>query len=189
MADGKIANPGPLGLGAFALTTFILNVVNAGLISADNLGMVLPVGIFYGGLAQFCAGMWDVRRGDIFGATCFTSFGAFWMAVALMILLENAGIIAQVPREGLAVLFIAWGLFTAFATVASVKVAKGVTAVFVLLTILFFLLAIGEWNSTVHKVAGYEGILTAFVAWYCSAAILINTLFGRDVLPLGHAKA
>jgi len=188
MADSKLANPGALGLGAFALTTFILNIVNAGLISAENLGMVLPVGIFYGGLAQFCAGMWDVKRGDIFGATCFTSFGAFWMAVATMILLENTGVIEAVPREGLAVLFIAWGLFTAFATVASFKVAKGVAAVFVTLTILFFLLAIGEWSTTVHKIAGYEGIACALIAWYCSAAILINTLYGREVLPLGHAK-
>jgi len=188
MADSRLANPGALGLGAFALTTFILNVVNAGIISADNLGMVLPIGIFYGGLAQLCAGMWEFKRGDTFGATCFSSFGAFWMAVAVMILLENAGVIAPVPREGMAVLFIAWGIFAAYATVASFKVAKAVVAVFVLLTILFFLLAAGEWNSTVHQVAGYEGIIVALIAWYCSAAILINTLFGRDVLPLGHAK-
>jgi len=77
MSDSKLANPGALGLGGFALTTFILNIVNADLVSAQNLGMVLPVGIFYGGLAQFCAGMWDMKRGDIFGATCFSSFGAF----------------------------------------------------------------------------------------------------------------
>ena len=188
MADSRLANPGALGLGAFALTTFILNVVNAGIISADNLGMVLPVGIFYGGLAQFCAGMWEVKRGDTFGATCFTSFGAFWMAVAVMVLLENTGVIDPVPREGMAVLFIAWGIFAAYATVASFKVAKAVAAVFVPLTVLFFLLAAGEWNSTVHQVAGYLGIVVALLAWYCSAAILINTLFGRDVLPLGHAK-
>ena len=188
MADSKLANPGALGLGAFALTTFILNIVNAGIVSADNLGMVLPVGIFYGGIAQFCAGLWDVKRGDIFGATCFTSFGAFWMAIAVMVLLENTGVIDSVPREGMAILFIAWGIFAAYATVASYKVAKAVVAVFVLLVVLFILLAIGEWNSTVHTVAGYEGIIVALLAWYCSAAILINTLFSRDVLPLGHAK-
>lgn len=188
MADSKLANPGALGLGGFALTTFILNIVNSGIVSGENLGMVLPVGIFYGGLAQFCAGMWEFKRGDTFGATCFSSFGAFWMAVALMVLLENTGTIEPVPREGMAVLFIAWGIFTAYATVASLKVAKAVTAIFVTLVILFFLLAAGEWNATIHKIAGYEGILCALIAWYCSAAILINTLFGRDVLPLGHAK-
>jgi succinate-acetate transporter protein len=184
-AEPKLAHVGALGLGAFALTTFILNVVNAGLIDADSLGMVLPIGIFYGGLAQFCAGMWDVKRGDTFGATCFTSFGAFWMAVAVMILLEKAGVIATVPKEGLAVLFIAWGIFTLYATIASTRVNKAVTAVFVLLTILFFLLAIGEWNSTVHKIAGWEGIITALVAWYASAGILINTMYGKQVVPLG----
>ncbi len=188
MADSKLANPAALGLGGFALTTFILNIVNAGIVSGENLGMVLPVGIFYGGLAQFCAGMWEFRRGDTFGATCFSSFGAFWMAVATMVLLENTGVIEAVPREGMAVLFIAWGIFTAYAAVASLKVSRGVTAIFVTLVILFFLLAAGEWNATIHKVAGYEGILCALIAWYCSAAVLINTLFGRDVLPLGHAK-
>ena len=188
MADLKQANPGALGLGGFAMTTFLLNVVNSGLISKDNLGMVLPVGIFYGGLAQFCAGMWEFRRGDTFGATCFTSFGAFWMGVALMIILENIGVISPVPREGLAVLFIAWGIFTAYATIASLKVNKAVTAIFVTLVILFFLLAAGEWNATVHKIAGYEGILCALIAWYTSAGVLINTLFGREVVPLGAAK-
>ena len=188
MADSKLANPGALGLGGFALTTFLLNVVNSGLISGDNLGMILPIGIFYGGLAQFLAGMWEFKRGDTFGATCFSSFGAFWMAVALMIILEDIGVIPPVPREGMAVLFIAWGIFTAYATIASLKVNKAVTAIFVTLVILFFLLAAGEWNATVHKIAGYEGILCALIAWYTSAGVLINTLFGREVVPLGAAK-
>jgi succinate-acetate transporter protein len=187
MADTKLANPGALGLGGFALTTFVLSVVNTGLIDGDNVGMVLPLALFYGGLAQFCAGMWDVKRGDIFGASCFSSYGMFWVAVATMILLEKGGVIADVPREGLGVLFIGWGLFTLYATAASFKVARAVTAVFIPLTVVFFLLAIGEWSSTVHKIAGYGGILVALLAWYCSAAILINNLSGREVLPMGHA--
>jgi hypothetical protein len=185
MSNGQLANVGALALGGFALTTFVLNVVNAGIVSADNLGMVLPLGIFYGGLAQFCAGMWDVKRGDTFGATCFTSFGAFWMSIALLILLEKTGVIAAVPREGMALLFIAWGIFTVYATVASLKMARAVTAIFVTLIILFFLLAIGEWNTTVHKAAGYEGIVCALIAWYCSAAMLINNVWEKQVLPLG----
>lgn len=188
MADLKQANPGALGLGGFAMTTFLLNVVNSGLISSDNLGMVLPVGIFYGGLAQFAAGMWEFKRGDTFGATCFSSFGAFWLGIALMIILENTGVISPVPREGMAVLFIAWGIFTAYATIASLKVNRAVTAIFVTLIILFFLLAAGEWNATIHKIAGYEGIVCALIAWYTAAGILINALFGRDVVPLGAAK-
>ena len=188
MGDSKLANPAALGLGGFALTTFILNVVNSGLISADNLGMVLPIGIFYGGLAQFCAGMWEFKRGDTFGATCFSSFGAFWIGIATMVILESTGVIAPVPREGMAVLFIAWGIFTAYATIASLRVNRAVTSIFVTLTILFFMLAAGEWNVTVHKMAGYEGILCALIAWYTSAAVLINTLFGREIMPLGAAK-
>lgn len=188
MGDSKLANPAALGLGGFALTTFILNVVNSGLISADNLGMVLPIGIFYGGLAQFCAGMWEFKRGDTFGATCFSSFGAFWIGIATMVILESTGVISPVPREGMAVLFIAWGIFTAYATIASLRVNRAVTSIFVTLTILFFMLAAGEWNVTVHKIAGYEGILCALIAWYTSAAVLINTLFGREIMPLGAAK-
>lgn len=188
MGDLKLANPAALGLGGFALTTFILNVVNSGLISADNLGMVLPIGICYGGLAQFCAGMWEFKRGDTFGATCFSSFGAFWIGIALMMILESTGVISPVPREGMAVLFIAWGIFTAYATIASLRVNRAVTSIFVTLVILFFMLAAGEWNVTVHKIAGYEGIICALIAWYTSAAVLINTLFRRDMLPLGAAK-
>jgi succinate-acetate transporter protein len=188
VGDSKLANPAALGLGGFALTTFILNVVNSGLISEDNLGMVLPIGIFYGGLAQFCAGMWEFKRGDTFGATCFSSFGAFWIGIATMVILESTGVIAPVPREGMAVLFIAWGIFTAYATIASLRVNRAVTSIFVTLTILFFMLAAGEWNVTVHKIAGYEGILCALIAWYTSAAVLINTLFGREIMPLGAAK-
>jgi uncharacterized protein len=188
MAEGKLANPGALGLGAFAMTTFMLNIVNADLISKDNLGIVLPMGLIYGGLAQFMAGMWEFKRGDIFGATCFTSYAAFWIALALMIILKDNKVIDPIPREGMAVFLISWGLFSAYATVAAFKVNKAVLITFVLLTILFFLLAIGEWNDTVHKIGGYEGIVVAVSAWYCSAAILINDKFGRDILPLGHDK-
>jgi succinate-acetate transporter protein len=188
VGDLKLANPAALGLGGFALTTFILNVVNSGLVSADNLGMVLPIGIFYGGLAQFCAGMWEFKRGDTFGATCFSSFGAFWIGIAMMVIMERTGVIAPVPREGMAVLFIAWGIFTAYATIASLRVNRAVTSIFVTLVILFFMLAAGEWNVTVHKIAGYEGIICALIAWYTSAAVLINTLFGREIMPLGAAK-
>jgi succinate-acetate transporter protein len=132
--------------------------------------------------------MWEFRRGDTFGATCFSSFGAFWLGVALLIILENTGVISHVPREGMAVLFIAWGIFTAYATIASLKVNKAVTAIFVTLVILFFLLTAGEWNPTVHKAAGYEGIVCALIAWYTAAGILINSLFSKDVVPLGAPK-
>jgi len=186
--NNKLANPAALGLGGFAMTTFLLNFVNAGIIDAASLGMVLPVGLFYGGLAQFCAGMWDIKRGDIFGGTCFSSFGAFWIALATMIILQTAGLLPAAPKAGMTLFLVAWGIFTAYATIASFKTSRGVMAVFVTLTILFFLLAWGEYNPDVRKIAGYEGIGCALIAWYCSAGVLINGMYGRDVLPLGHIK-
>ena len=185
-----LANVGALGLGGFALSTFILNIVNAGWVDASAIGIVMPVAMLYGGLAQFMAGMWDVRRGDIFGATCFTSFGAFWMGLALFFMLKLAGIQAfvDVPAAGVAIVLIAWGIFTFYATIASLKLSKAVTWVFITLTILFFLLAIGEFVPVVHTIAGYEGVLCALIAWYTSAGILINTVHGKTVLPLGERK-
>jgi len=183
-----LANPGALGLVGFALSTFILNVVNAGLVDAATVGIVMPVAMFYGGLAQFMAGMWDMRRGDTFGATCFSSFGAFWMGLAVFFFFRLAGVQAfvDVSPAGIAVVLIAWGIFTGYATIASLRLPKAVTWVFVTLTILFFLLAIGEFSPIVHKIAGYEGILCALIAWYASAGILINTVHGRTILPLGE---
>jgi len=185
-----LANVGALGLGGFALSTFILNIVNAGWVDAAAIGIVMPVAMLYGGLAQFMAGMWDVRRGDIFGATCFTSFGAFWMGLALFFFLKFAGIQAfvDVPAAGVAIVLIAWGIFTFYATIASLKLPKAVTWVFITLTLLFFLLAIGEFVPIVHTIAGYEGVLCALIAWYASAGTLINTVHGKTVLPLGVRK-
>ena len=183
-----LANVGALGLGGFALSTFILNIVNAGLADAATIGIVMPIAMFYGGLAQFAAGMWDVKRGDTFGATCFSSFGAFWMGLAAFFFLRLAGVQAfvDVPPAGIAVVLIAWGLFTGYATIASLKKPRGITWIFITLTILFFLLAVGEFVPIVRTIAGYEGIACSLIAWYCSAAILINEAHGRTVLPLGE---
>lgn len=189
MSEQKpLANVGALGLGGFALSTFILNIVNAGLVDAATIGIVMPVAMFYGGLAQFAAGMWDVKRGDTFGATCFSSFGAFWMGLAAFFFLRLAGVQAfvDVTPAGIAVVLIAWGLFTGYATIASLKKPRAIMWIFITLTILFFLLAIGEFVPIVHTIAGYEGILCSLIAWYCSAAILINETYGRTVLPLGE---
>jgi succinate-acetate transporter protein len=185
-----LANPGALGLGGFALSTFILNIVNAGLVDAATLGVVMPIAVFYGGVAQFAAGMWEVRRGDTFAATCFSSFGAFWMGLAVFFFFRLTGVQAfvDVPPAGIAVVLIAWGIFTGYATIASLRLPRAVTWVFITLTILFVLLAIGEFHPIVHTIAGYEGILCSLIAWYASAGILINTVHGRTVLPLGERK-
>ncbi len=191
MSDEKaLANVGALGLGGFALSTFILNIVNAGWVDAKTIGIVMPVALFYGGLAQFMAGMWDVRRGDTFGATCFSSYGAFWMGLAVFFFLKLAGVagFVDVTPAGVAVVLVAWGIFTGYATIASLKLPRVITWVFITLTILFFLLAIGEFVPIVHTIAGYEGVLCALIAWYASAGILINTVHGRTVLPMGERK-
>jgi len=180
----KTANPGALGLGAFALTTFLLSLINAGIIAPESIGVVLPMAFFYGGLAQVLAGMWEFKSNNIFGATCFTSFGAFWMGLALMKVLEAVGIITAVPAAGLACFLVAWGLFTLYATIAATKASKALLALFVSLTITFFLLAAGEFNIYARLAGGYLGIIVALIAWYTSAGILINDMFGRKVLPL-----
>jgi uncharacterized protein len=188
--NNSLANVGALGLGGFALSTMILNIVNAGFVDAKTIGIVMPVAMLYGGVAQFAAGMWDVKRGDTFGATCFSSFGAFWIGLALFFFFRLAGVEAfvNVPAAGIAVVLGAWGVFTGYATIASLKKPRAITWVFVTLTILFFLLAVGEFYPVVHTIAGYEGILCALIAWYASAGILINETFGRTVLPLGERK-
>jgi len=189
MTENKLANPAPLGLGGFALSTFILNLVNAGLVSAETLGLVMPVAMFYGGVAQLLAGMWDIRRGDTFGGTCFSSYGAFWIGLASYFFLRWAGIAPEAPAAGVAVVLFAWGIFTAYATIASLKLPRAITWIFITLTILFFLLGIGEFVPVVRTIAGYEGLVCALIAWYSSAAILINTVHGKTVLPLGERAA
>jgi succinate-acetate transporter protein len=184
----KLANPAPLGLAGFGLTTLILNIVNADLIDKASIGMVLPVGLFYGGLAQFMAGMWEMKKNNTFGFTAFSSFGAFWMALAIMVILKDAEVIAPVPKEGMSVFLGAWGLFTAYMTIGTVKISRALLVVFTTLTILFFLLACGEHNETVMKIAGWEGIFCAFTALYASAAQVINETWGEYLLPLGLVK-
>jgi len=184
----KLANPAPLGLAGFGLTTLILNIVNADLIAKESIGMVLPVGLFYGGLAQFLAGMWEMKKNNTFGFTAFSSFGAFWMALGIMIILENTGVVEPVPKNGLSVFLGAWGLFTAYMFIGTLKISRALQMVFGSLTILFFLLAWGQHNETVMKVAGWEGIFCAFTALYASAALVINESWGRYVVPLGLVK-
>lgn len=184
----KLANPAPLGLAGFGLTTLILNIVNADLIAKESIGMVLPAGLLYGGLAQFLAGMWEMKKNNTFGFTAFSSFGAFWMALGIMIILENTEVVEPVPKNGLSVFLGAWGLFTAYMFIGTLKISRALQVVFGTLTILFFLLAWGEHNETVMKIAGWEGILCAASALYASAALVINESWGRYVAPLGLVK-
>jgi uncharacterized protein len=184
------ADPAPLGLGAFALTTFILSVFNAGLVSSAGEPVVLGVAFAYGGLAQLLAGMWEFRTGNTFGAVAFTSFGAFWLSFAAFAQFFEGKIPATHLPHSVGLFLIAWGIFTSYMWVASFRVSVAVNLVFLVLAVTFFLLGIGNAadNTDIVKAGGYAGIATAALAWYASFAGVIKSTFGREVLPLKELK-
>ncbi len=145
------------------------------------------MGLFYGGLAQLLAGMWEFRNRNTFGATAFSSYGAFWLAFwGFEQFYADKIPEAQLPAA-VGWFLIAWGIFTAYMFIGSLRVTGAVMAVFLLLALTFFLLGIGELTGStgISRIGGYVGIATALVAWYTSAAGVINSNFGRTVLPVG----
>jgi succinate-acetate transporter protein len=181
----KQANPAPLGLAAFALTTFVLSLTNAGIIGGSSVQVVVALALAYGGLAQLLAGMWEFKNGNTFGATAFTSFGAFWLSYAAFVWFFAANLKPADAGGAVGTYLLAWGIFTFYLWIATLKHARPVMIVFLLLWITFLLLAIGEYqaNSSITHIGGYVGILTAIAAWYASAQAIINEAFGRPVLP------
>jgi uncharacterized protein len=179
------ADPAPLGLAAFALTTFVLSFANAGIIGGSSVEIVVALALAYGGLAQLLAGMWEFRNGNTFGATAFSSFGAFWLSYAAFVFWFAPGLKAADAPGAVGTYLLAWGIFTAYMWIATLKHAWPVMIVFLLLTVTFFLLAIGEYstNETFKHLGGYVGILTAIAAWYASASNIINEAFKRPLLP------
>jgi succinate-acetate transporter protein len=183
-----IADPAPLGLAAFALTTFFLSFVNAGLVPASVEPVVFGLALAYGGAAQFAAGMWEFTKGNTFGATAFTSYGAFWLSFWwLTAHLADYKIPAADVGKGVGLYLIAWGIFTAYMTVAATRVNGAVLAVFVLLTITFLVLGTGDLSGTesITKIGGWIGILTALAAWYASFAGVTTFAFKRPIVPTG----
>lgn len=171
----SVADPAPLGLAAFALTTFVLSAVNAGWIPKPGEPVVLGLAFAYGGLAQLCAGMWEFKRNNTFGATAFTSYAAFWIAFALLVTFNVGGIPAEARPAAIGTFLLAWGIFSAYMTVAAVTLSRPLLVVFILLTITFFVLAIGAFGSQagLTVLGGYLGLLTAIGAWYVSAITVI----------------
>jgi len=167
----SVADPAPLGLACFALTTFLLSAVNAGLLPKPGEPVVLGAAFAYGGLAQLCAGMWEFKRNNTFGATAFSSYGAFWIAFALLVTFNIANIPAEARPAAVGTFLLAWGIFTAYMTVAATTLSRPVFVVFILLTITFFVLTIGAYTSQagLTVLGGYLGLLTALGAWYASA--------------------
>ena len=182
-----LADPAPLGLGAFALTTFVLSVVNAGWVPATVEPVVFGLALAYGGAAQLLAGMWEFSKGNTFGATAFSSYGAFWISFWWLsghTDLSGAGADAA---KGVGLYLLAWGIFTAYMSVAATRVSAAVLTVLVLLTITFLVLAWGEFadSSGIHKAGGYVGILTALAAWYTSFAGVSAFTYKRPLVPTG----
>jgi succinate-acetate transporter protein len=181
------ANPAPLGLAGFALTTWLLSMINAGWFSGDAMNMVLAVALAYGGTVQMIAGAMEMPRGNTFGATAFLSYGAFWWSFALFVLFLHD----KVPGTFVGWYLFMWGVFTLYMWVATFPAARALQLVFLALWITFFLLAAGEWTgmSALHVAGGYGGLITAVMAFYLSAAEIINETHKRTVLPIGAPTA
>jgi succinate-acetate transporter protein len=180
------ADPGPLGLAAFALTTFVLSMINADLISSKSEPIVFGLALTYGGLAQLLAGMWEFRAGNTFGATAFTSYGAFWLSFWAFDQFFAKDVPDAAVGHTVALYLIAWGIFTAYMWIASLRTTVAISLVFILLAATFFILGIGNANasSNVIKIGGWVGIATAAAAWYASFAAVTNSTFGRTILPV-----
>ncbi|HEX6487469.1 MAG TPA: acetate uptake transporter [Candidatus Dormibacteraeota bacterium] len=191
MAAPAIANPAPLGLAGFALTTFLLSAHNA-IGNSVPLLVFFGFAVFYGGLAQFMAGMMEFRAGNTFGATAFTTYGAFWLGVAATVILVLAGKLAAADvNVTLAWILLAFAIFNTYMLLWSMRVSVAVFLVFLTLEITEILLFIGKFNGQADgtglvALGGWVGIITAIVAWYTSAAGVVNAMAAPNtVLPVG----
>jgi uncharacterized protein len=179
------ANPGPLGLAAFALTTFVLSMFNAGLLDAKGEPIVFGLALAYGGLAQLLAGMWEFRTGNTFGATAFTSYGAFWLSFWAFVQFFEKDVPAANAGDAVGLYLIGWGIFTAYMFIASLRTTGAIALVFILLAVTFIVLGIGNASDTsgIVKLGGWIGLATAIAAWYASFAEVTNATFNRIVMP------
>ena len=179
-------NPAPLGLLGFGMTTVLLNLHNAGFYELNS--MILAMGICYGGAAQIIAGIMEWRKGNTFATTAFLSYGLFWLSLVTLIILAKLGWGAPSNDTAMAAYLAMWGLFTAVMFVGTLRLNRALQIVFATLTILFFLLAIGDFTAAsagFKHLTGYEGILCGFSAIYAGLAQVLNELFGKIMLPLG----
>lgn len=185
LVDATIADPGPLGLAGFAMTTFVLSVFNAGILPKSLEATALALALFYGGGAQFLAGMWEFRKGNTFGALAFSSFGAFWLSYWFYVTRVAPTLPAGDAHKATGLFLLSWTIFTAYMSVASLRTTGAVAAVFVALTLTFLFLTIGAFatSNSMTKVGGYIGLVTAVLAWYASFAGVTNSTFKRTVLP------
>ena len=179
------SNPAALGLIAFGMTTVLLNLHNAGIFTLGT--MILAMGIFYGGIAQVIAGIMEWKKGNTFGTTAFTSYGLFWLSFVGLLVMPLMGI--EMPNETGAIVayLIMWGLFTGLMYIGTLKINRALQVIFFSLTVLFFLLAIGDasGSAVIKTIAGWEGIFCGASAIYTGIAQVWNDVYGRTVLPIG----
>jgi uncharacterized protein len=186
VAAASIADPAPLGLAGFALTTFVLSMFNSGLVDKKGLPIVLSLALAYGGVAQLLAGMWEFRKGNTFGATAFSSYGAFWISYWAFVTFFAKDVPAANTGSAVGLFLIGWGIFTTYMWIASFRTTAAINLVFLLLAITYFLLGIGEaaGNTGIGKLGGWFGLATAVAAWYASFAGVTKFTFGREILPV-----
>ncbi len=179
------ANPAPLGLFGFGMTTILLNLHNAGYFEMN--AMIYAMGIFFGGMAQIVAGVMESKKNNSFGFTAFVSYGFFWLTLVGLLVLPKLGWAAPASNEGMIAYLVMWGIFTAILFIGTLRISKALQFVFATLTILFFLLAIGDatGNAALKQFTGYEGIVCGASAIYTGGAILLNEIYGKTILPLG----
>ena len=177
----QIADPAPLGLACFALTTFILSTFNAGLLPKSAEVAILGVALFYGGITQLLAGMWEFVKGNTFGALAFSSYGAFWMSFWYLVV--HSGLTKADSAKGVGIFLLAWTIFTLYMTVVTKHISGLLFGLFLILEVTFVFLTIGAFASStlMTTIGGYLGLITAFVAWYASFAGVLNTK--HNVLP------
>jgi len=180
-----IADPAPLGLGAFALTTFLLSLVNAGILPKDTEPMVLAVALAFGGIAQLLAGMWEFRKGNVFGATVFTSYGAFWLSFWAYLTFFAESIPTEHHGVAAGWYLIAWAIFTTLMLVAALRTTAVLAALFAVVAVVFVLLALGAINGSagLTTAGGILGIVAAALAWYLCLAGVAASTFGKPILP------
>ena len=184
-AKDGIANPAPLGLCAFGMTTVLLNFHNAGFYELNS--MILGMGLCYGGLAQVIAGIIEARKNNTFGLTAFTSYGFFWLSLVVLIVMPKLGWIPAASDDAMVAYLAMWGLFTFCLFFGTLRLNRALQFVFGSLTILFVLLAIGDstGNTSIKHLAGYEGIICGLSAIYTGVANVLNEVYGKVVLPIG----
>ena len=188
MHTNKLANPGPLGLMGFGMTTVLLNLHNAGFFPLTSV--IISMGIFFGGFAQILAGLLEYKKGNTFGLTAFTSYGAFWLSLVGILVLPKMGLADASDASFLGTYLALWGIFTLFMFFGTLGANRVLQFVFASLTVLFFLLAYGNitGNAAVLHFAGFEGIVCGASAIYLAMAEVINAQAGRTVLPIGECK-